>query len=152
MCFAGGILIKKTWKQKLEEVNESHGKIVRILIPKPKDVETLIKKIPNGKLITDAQIRNIVAKENNADAACSKVTGIFLRIIAEAAEEDRKNGNKNITPYWRVIDKDGQLKPKFPGGFDGHAKLLKEEGHVILSGKGKKPPIVKNFEKSLVDF
>lgn len=136
----------------MEEVNQSHGKIVKILIPKPKDIEALIRKIPEGKLITDAHIRNIVAKDYNADATCSKVTGIFLRIIAEAAEEDRQNGNKNITPYWRVINKDGQLKEKYPSGFKGHAKLLKKEGHEIVPGKGKNPPVVKNFEKALVDL
>jgi len=49
-----------------------------------------------------------------------------------------------------VINKEGYLKPKFPGDVDAQALHLKGEGHTILSVKGKKPPQVKDFEKSLV--
>jgi len=66
-----------------------------------------------------------------------------------AAEEDHQNGKKRITPYWRVVKNDGSLNPKFPGGVKEQAARLKEEGHKIISGKGKKPPKVQDFEKSL---
>jgi hypothetical protein len=49
-----------------------------------------------------------------------------------------------------VINKEGYLKPKFPGGVKAQASHLKEEGHTLISAKGKKPPQVKDFEKSLV--
>ena len=49
-----------------------------------------------------------------------------------------------------MINKEGYLKAKFPGGVKVQALHLKGEGHTILSAKGKKPPRVKDFEKSLV--
>ena len=141
---------QKSWREKLESTNPSHGKICKILIPKPLDVDAIIRTIPKGKLMTDEQIRQKLAKDNGADATCSKVTGIFLRIAAEVAEEDRNNGKTQITPYWRVIAKDGYLKPKFPGGVEAQAAHLKEEGYSIILDHGKKPPKVKDFEKDLV--
>jgi alkylated DNA nucleotide flippase Atl1 len=69
--------------------------------------------------------------------------------VAEAAEEDRQEGKKDIAPFWRVIKVDGCLNEKFPGGTKAQAVRLKKEGHSIVPGKGKKQPKVKDFEKSL---
>ncbi|RLF41675.1 MAG: hypothetical protein DRN12_02545 [Thermoplasmata archaeon] len=137
----------KSWREKLEKENPSHGKIVKILIPKPLDVEALIRKIPTGKLATLGQIMDKLARDANADKSCAKVTGIFLRIIAEAAEEDIEHGEEIITPYWRVIRNDGSLNEKFPGGVEKQALRLKAEGHNIELGKGK--PKVVDFEDRL---
>jgi len=41
------------------------------------------------------------------------------------------------------------LNPKFPGGVIAQAARLREEGHKIICGKGKKQPKVQDFEKSL---
>jgi hypothetical protein len=49
-----------------------------------------------------------------------------------------------------VIRDDGSLNEKFPGGVKAQAQRLKEEGHSITPGKGKKPPRVKDFEDSLL--
>jgi alkylated DNA nucleotide flippase Atl1 len=114
--------------------------------------------VPKGKLITSGQIRKILAKKFKADSTCPMTLGIFLRIISEAAEEDRQNGKglsraqprEQITPYWRVVKDDGSLNPKYPGGTESHAKLLRKEGHKMTSSKGKKPPKVKDFEKVLL--
>ncbi len=141
-----------SWREKLEKENPSHGKIIRILIPKPLDVEALIRKIPTGKLATLGQIMDKLAIDANADKSCAKVTGIFLRIIAEAAEEDLERGEKIITPYWRVIKNDGSLNNKFPGGVNRQAMYLKKEGHTIEPSRGKKPPKVKDFESKLYSF
>ena len=77
-------------------------------------------------------------------------TGIFVRIAAEAAAEELENGRKQVTPYWRVVRADGSLNDKFPGGAKEQSRRLREEGHSITPGKGKRPPAVKDFEKSLV--
>ncbi|MEA1905083.1 MAG: methylated DNA-protein cysteine methyltransferase, partial [Candidatus Hadarchaeota archaeon] len=58
-------------------------------------------------------------------------------------------GKKRITPYWRVLKADGRLNEKFPGGVRAQATCLRKEGHRIQPGKGKKPPRVKDFERSL---
>jgi hypothetical protein len=77
-------------------------------------------------------------------------TGIFVRVAAEAAEEDRQAGKIRITPYWRTIKDDGKLNEKFPGGARAQAAKLRQEGFTIQAGKGKQPPKVKEFEKYLV--
>ena len=57
-------------------------------------------------------------------------------------------GKKDITPYWRTLKIGGELNPKYPGGVEAQASHLRDEGHEIIPGKGKKPPRVKDFEKS----
>lgn len=121
----------------------------KMLIPRPLDVDALIRKVKKGKLVTQALIRERLAKDFGVDVTCPITTGIFVRIAAEAAEEDLRDGKKLVTPYWRVIKKDGKLNPKFPGGIAAQAAHLKEEGHIILMSEGKKPPQVKDFEKHL---
>ena len=156
---------RKTWRQKLEEEHPEHGKVVdippkmqnrfgtgKMLIPKPLDIDALINKIPRGNLATVAQIREQLAKDAHAHCSCPITTGIFLRIVAEAAEEDRGGGENEVTPYWRVIKADGSLNEKFPGGVEAQTTRLKEEGHAIEPNRGKKPPRVKNFEKSLQEL
>lgn len=148
---------RKTAREKLER--ELEPKVVddprgrgKMLIPKPLDVDALMRKIRKGNLATVAQIRDRLAKDFNADLTCPLTAGIFMRIAAEAAEEDLAQGKKRITPYWRVIKTDGSLNEKFPGGTEAQAVRLKEEGHTIVPGKGKKPPRVKEFEKSLQEL
>ena len=120
-----------------------------MLIPAPLDVDALIRRTENGKLITDKQIRERLAKKFHADLTCPLTTGIFIRIAAEAAEEDLMDGRGEITPYWRIIKPDGSLNEKLPGGAAAQAARLRDEGHTIEPGKGKKPPRAKDFEKSL---
>jgi len=147
---------RKSWREKLETeqgpklVNDPRGR-GKMLIPRPLDVDALIRKIQKGKLVTDSQIRERLAKDFHANLTCPMTTGIFIRIAAETAEEDLTSGVTEITPYWRVIKADGSLNEKFPGGTKAQADHLREEGHTIELGKGKKPPKVKDFEKALVE-
>ncbi len=122
----------------------------RVLVPTPLMVDGLVRKVSKGKLVTVAQLRERLAGEFGADSTCPMTTGIFLMIVAQAAEEDSQAGKKRIAPYWRVLKKDGSLNPKFPGGVKAQAKRLRAEGHRIIARKGKKPPRVRDFEKSLV--
>lgn len=145
---------RKTWREKLEKQQEP--KVVedprgrgKMLIPRPLDVDALIRRVKKGKLVTIGQIRERLARDHGADLTCPMTTGIFLHIAAEAAEEDFRSGNKDITPYWRVIRGDGSLNEKLPGGVAAQAGRLRVEGHIIEPGAGKKPPRVKDFEKSL---
>ena len=144
----------KTAREKLEierepeVVDDPRGR-GRMLIPKPLDVDSLMRKIPKGYLVTVERIRERLAKDFHADFTCPLTTGIFIRIAAEAAEEDLSRGEKGITPFWRVIKPDGRLNEKLPGGAEAQAARLIEEGHSIEPGREKKPPKVKEFEKSL---
>jgi len=149
------------WREKLER--EDHSKIVdippimakrlgegRMVIAKPLDVDALIRKTKRGKLVTVSEIRSRLARDNGVETACPLTTGIFVRIAAEAAEEDLRNGRKQVTPYWRVIRDDGSLNEKFPGGVRAQSRRLRGEGHSIAPARGKRPPKVRDFEKSLV--
>ena len=149
---------RTTWREKLER----ESKIVTIppkmvkrfgsgkmIIPNPLDVEALIRKVKKGKLVTQDEIRRRLARDFKVDVTCPITTGIFVHIVAEAAEENLREGKKQITPYWRVIKADGSLNEKFPGGTKGQTEHLRAEGHIVMPGEGKKPPKVKDFEKSL---
>ena len=81
----------------------------RVLVPTPLLVDAEIRKVRKGKLVTVNQIRDKLARDFRAEATCPMTTGIFLRIISEAAEEDLRNGKKRITPYWRVLKSDGRV-------------------------------------------
>ena len=113
-----------------------------MLIPSPRQVEALIRSVHKGRLITVSAIREILAAQHSTDLACPLTTGIFVRIAAEAAEEDAQAGKTRITPYWRVVKEDGSLNPKFPGGVARQAERLRAEGHRIVPAQGKRPPRV----------
>ena len=146
------------WREKLEK--EQEAKVVKIppkmsrfgkgtmLIPTPKLVDDLLRKVRKGKLVTGSELRRRLAADFAADVTCPLTTGIFLRIAAEAAEEDRANGRKRITPYWRVVKDDGSLNPRFPGGVDNQARYLRREGFT-LNHNGKTPR-VEGFERRLI--
>ena len=143
---------RKTWREKLQ--NARMAKVVDtpagvMLVPSPRDVDMLIRRIQRGKLATTDQIRRRLAKDSSADYLCPLVTGIFLRICAETAEEDRRTGASDIAPYWRVVKTDGTLNGKFPGGAEAQGQLLREEGHIIEAGKGEKLPRVSDLRDSL---
>jgi hypothetical protein len=153
----------KSSRLKLERAHPSHGQLVEIpppwqkklgtgmmLIPGPLKEDAIMHKVSRGRLITSGQIRKRLAREANADCACPLTTGIFVRIAAEAAEEDRLAGKVRITPYWRTIKDDGSLFKKFPGGVKSQAARLREEGFAIEPAKDKKLPRVRDFADHLV--
>ena len=154
---------RKTWQEKLADskdlprVVEITGKMSTrwgtgtFVIPAPIEVDEIMQKVPKGKLITVNGIRAILAKKHGATIGCPLTTGIFAWIAANAAEEAAAEGKKDITPYWRTLKTDGSLNEKYPGGIDAQAAHLREEGHTIELGKGKKPPKVKEFERVLVE-
>ena len=123
-----------------------------MLIPRPLDVDALMRKIKKGKLATQSLMREKLARDFGADVTCPITTGIFVRIAAEAAEEQWRAGKKRVTPYWRVVRDDGSLNPKLPGGAAAQAARLKYEGHRIEAASGKHPPKVKNLQENLTQF
>ena len=152
----GKFVSRMSWRAKLEKPQEP--KLVDVpprmqrqcgigtmLIPRPLDVDALIRTVPRGKLVTVNQIRARLAQEHRADVTCPLTTGIFIRIASEAAEEDRKAGKSRVTPYWRVLREGGRLNEKFPGGITAQAAKLKLEGHRIESATH-----VRDFERRLV--
>jgi hypothetical protein len=67
-----------------------------LAIPHPLDVDALIGTVRKGCLATQAQLRARLARKYRVDHACPLTTGIFVRIAAEAAEEDCRAGRKAV--------------------------------------------------------
>ena len=147
---------RKSWQEKLadskglpkvEKITDKMSKrwgTGTVVIPAPKEVDAIMRKIPEGKLVTINEIRQNLAEKHGATIGCPMTTGIFAWITAHAAEE----GKKNITPYWRTLKTGGVINEKYPGGVDAQEKFLEKEGHKIIK-KGKKYVVV-DFEKYLI--
>ncbi|MBF7097560.1 MGMT family protein [Alkalibacter mobilis] len=149
-------MAKKSFNEKLND-NKDMPKIVEITDPKaisryggtkmliapPLAYDSVMKKVPKGKVITSDYIRSCLAEQNGADYTCQLTAGIFINTVARASDERKSD----ITPYWRTLKKDGELNEKYPGGIDGHRSLLEMEGHTIEQ-KGKKY-FVKNYKDHL---
>jgi alkylated DNA nucleotide flippase Atl1 len=151
---------KKSWVEKLQDtkdfprvevITEKMSKrwgAGTVVIPSPLEVDALMKSLPEGKLLTINQIREVLAKKHKATISCPITTGIFARIAAGAAEEQRQQGIKDTTPYWRTLKTGGVINPKYPGGVEGQKNLLEKEGHKVIQ-KGKNHLVV-DYEKSLI--
>ena len=140
---------KKSWREKLSE-NRGLPKIAKVtggmsrrwgegtmVVPAPLEVDGLMKQVPKGKLVTINELRAALAARHRVSFACPLTTGIFSWIAAHAADEAEKAGARRITPYWRTLKSGGELNPKYPGGIDGLAKRIRNEGHKVLQ-KGKR--------------
>jgi hypothetical protein len=132
---------RKTWAEKMKtpalpEVKRTDKKFADIpensmmLIPTPAIIDDYIKQIPKGRAIDVNTLRNDLAMENHAAKTCPLTTGIFLRIVAEAAWDEHLKGKalKNITPFWRVIDEKSKIAAKLACGVDTIKLLRKREG------------------------
>ena len=149
----------KSWREKLADskglpkVGRITGRMTRrwgtgtMVIPAPKEVDALMKKVPDGKLVTINELRARLAQQHKASIACPITTGIFAWIAAYAAEEAAAAGKNNVTPYWRTLKSGGQLNEKYPGGISRLKKRLEAEGHRVFK-RGKRY-FVADFEKSL---
>src|SRR5580765_4619826 len=140
---------RKTWREKLGD-DKDLPKVVKITgkmstrwgkgtvaVPAPREVDAIMRKVPDGKLITINEIRQIVARKHKATIGCPITSGIFAWIAAHAAAEAAAAGETEITPYWRTLKAGGELNPKYPGGIP-HLKLLLEgEGHTVIA-RGKR--------------
>jgi len=150
---------KKSWTKKLadskdlpkvEKITEKMSKrwgAGTVAIPAPMEVDEIMRRVPEGKLTTINEIRAALAKKHKATIGCPITTGIFAWIAAHAAEEQRQEGKKDITPYWRTLKTGGEINPKYPGGVEIQKKHLEKEGHNVIQ-KGKKY-IIADYERSL---
>lgn len=149
----------KSWCEKLRnskglpKVEKIVGKMTgrwgsgTVVIPAPLEVDELMKKVPWGKLTTLNEIREALARKHNATISCPLTTGIFAWIAAHAAEEERRMGKEDVTPYWRTLKSGGVLNEKYPGGAEAQRRLLEEEGHKVVRKGGKY--FVVDYDKSL---
>ncbi len=151
--------VRKTWREKMN--NPQLPKVVDIprrmqkqygsgsmILPSAPDVEAAIRGVHKGELITVGKLRQRLAAKYATETACPLVTGIFVHIVSEAAEEDLAAGKRRVAPWWRVVGEDGWLNLKSPGGVKLQVERLRAEGHRIVPGDGKKPPRVAKFVRA----
>ncbi len=141
---------KLTWREKLDK-DEGFPKVVPIgssmsarwgegtmVIPSPREVDAIMKRVPAGKLITINEIRSVLAKRHNATIGCPMTTGIFTWIAANAAEEapgahrSTRARDAAVTPYWRTLKSGGFLNERYPGGVPAQKARLEAEGHQVV--------------------
>ncbi len=132
---------KKTWTEKLnvdkqpvvKHLEAKFGDIPAgsdMLIPTPQMVDEYIRQIPEGITTSVVTMRKDLAAAQHADHSCPLVTGIFLRIVAEAAYEQYQQAQtiEEITPFWRIIEPGSALAKKLSFGADFiAAQRLKEQ-------------------------
>ncbi len=150
---------RKSWSEKLAgsknlpKVRKITGKMSKrwgagtMVIPAPMEVEGVMRRVPEGELVTIKEVRAVLAKKHGVTICCPLTTGIFAWVAANAAEEQRQKGEKEITPYWRTLRTGGAINPKYPGGVEKQKKLLEKEGHTVTQ-KGKKHVVI-DYEKAL---
>ena len=131
---------RKTWAEKLhidrkpiiEKADKDFAGIKAgqlMLIPTPEIVDAYIRQIPEGRQVDSETIRKDLAAEYHAEVTCPLTTGIFIRIAAEAAYEEYKNGKplNKITPFWRVISEKSSTAKKLSFGTQLLRELRKKE-------------------------
>jgi hypothetical protein len=100
-----------------------------------------ILRVRRGRVLTTSELRGRLAVQFGAEFTCPLCTGIFLNIIAGAAEDDVGAGRKAVAPYWRIVRDDGYLSEKLPPGPARQAWWLRAEGHRVRRA-GKKWRVV----------
>ena len=149
--------MKKTWQEKMAD-KENLPKILKlekkfpcynavhkmgagvgddVVLVNASEVAEVMAKVPKGKLTSTGEICRRIAEKHTVKACCSLTTGIFVTIVANAAEEMKAEGKTNDTPYWRTVKADGSLNEKYPGGAARQKELLENEGFRIVQ-RGKK--------------
>lgn len=118
----------------------------RMYFAPPIDYDTVMKRIPAGKVITVGEIRDYFARKAGADFTDPITAGIFVSIAAWASFQ--RSDDK--TPFWRTLKANGELNEKYPGGVSAQKEMLEKEGHTIISrGRKNIKYYVKDYEKSL---
>ena len=117
----------------LEGEKAARFKAKTMLIPSPTQVQEAISKIPFGQSNTLKELREALAESSGADVTCPYTARICWELVALAAEEDRAEGNIEVTPWWRVT-RDGKPSSNLPGGEERHRALLLAEGGLLVTG------------------
>ena len=154
---------RKSWREKLADSKDLPRVQVipdrmknkwgrgTLVIPAPREVDEMMRRVPKGKVTTINHIRAAIAKKHGATIGCPLTTGIFAWIAANAAEEVTAAKPKaRVTPYWRTLKTGGVLNEKYPGGIARQKQRLKAEGHSVIK-RGERYVVV-DIEKSLFDF
>lgn len=86
----------------------------KLVVLTPQIVDAYVKEIPVGETKTIDDLKSEMAALENCDATCPLSTAIFVRMVAEAALEDLKDGKPvaEVSPFWRLIDGQHKISQK----------------------------------------
>lgn len=90
--------------------------------PTSATVESLVKKVPRGKVATLDSLREHLAKKYSVHTSCPAAT---LKALVQVSNSNPECG------YWRIVKKKGELLAKLNGGIEQQAALLEKEGLTI---------------------
>jgi len=123
--------MKKSWVEKRENCKEHQIKTISktiadmpsgslMLIPSTKIVDKFVRNIPKGTFVNFRSLRIKLANKFKCDVTCPLTSGIFMRIVSEAAYEEYMSGFELelITPFWRTVDPNSNLAKKLECGID----------------------------------
>lgn len=132
---------RKSWQEKLNVNRQPQVEIAdkdfagiragqRMLIPTPQLVDEYIRQIPEGVPVTMETLRKDLALEHGAEVTCPLTSGIFVRIVAEAAYEQYQQGTplEQVAPFWRVIDEQSPTAKKLTFGKEFLVEQRRVEG------------------------
>lgn len=121
----------------------------RMYFAPPIDYDTVMRRVPYGKVTTVGKIREYLALQVGADFTEPTTAGIFVSIAAWASYQR----NDDITPYWRTLKANGELNAKYPGGVETQKAKLEEEGHVVVErGRKNITYYVRDYLNSLAEL
>ena len=131
---------RKTWTDKLHETKQAKVKRIEtdfadipagssMFIATPQIIDGYVKQLKKGAQVNIKTLRKDLALQHGADYTCPVTTGLFLRIVAEAAYENLQQGTpvSKLTPFWRVIEPDSPLAKKLSFGQDFLKKQIRAE-------------------------
>lgn len=78
-------------------------------------------------------------------------TGIFAWIAAHAAEEQRQQGKRDITPYWRTLKSGGVINPKYSREIIDKIEDLIEK-YYLKALTSSEPKAARGYIKLITDF
>ena len=120
---------KPTWTEKLQCSKPAVTKVIdksfadmpkggRMLIASPVIIDRYLRTLSPGQFVTPKEMRADLADSHKAEHACPVTTGIFLRVVAEAAWEKHLSGSpiSDLTPFWRVIEVESPIAGKLACG------------------------------------
>jgi hypothetical protein len=134
-------MAKKSWAEKM--LNPAAPKIEvvekpmswakagdKLLIPTPVKIRDRVNRLGVGESLSVVAMREEFARELGADVTCPLCTGIFLRIVSEAAWEEHLAGApvESVTPFWRVVEPGSSLAKKLACGLEWVREIRAREG------------------------
>ena len=121
----------------------------RMYFAPPIDYDSVMKRVPAGKVTTVGAIREYFAKRNGADFTEPITAGIFVSIAAWASHQR----SEDETPWWRTLKANGELNPKYPGGVEAQREKLEAEGHsIVQKGRTNIKYFVRDYQQSLFEL